>query len=177
VIVEEVVTSLEMTSESDLVPARPPPEPVELVRAGAAEVEEVRRTCARIGEPHGWVTRPAWTAAQWDSWLRRPGVQVWLARVGGEPAGLVDLVAQDGGDVEIAVFGLVPEMVGRGFGGHLLTEGTRLAWRARHPAGGATRRVWLQTSSRDHPHAIVNYERRGYRRTGSEQRRRVVPDR
>lgn len=41
------------------------------------------------------------------------------------------------------------------------TLATRLAWEAEHPDGTPTRRVWLQTSSRDHPHAKPNYERRG----------------
>jgi ribosomal protein S18 acetylase RimI-like enzyme len=29
---------------------------------------------------------------------------------------------------EITEFGLIPEFVGRGFGGHLLTLATRLTW-------------------------------------------------
>jgi len=44
------------------------------------------------------------------------------------PVEMVELEAQPGGDVEIVVFGLVPEFVRRGFGAHLLTVGTRLAW-------------------------------------------------
>jgi GNAT superfamily N-acetyltransferase len=74
------------------------------------------------------------------------------------------------------VFGLVPEFVGRGFGGHLLTLGTRLAWETEHPGGTATRRVWLQTSSHDHPHALANYRRRGFRIFRTEQRRREIPE-
>jgi hypothetical protein len=36
------------------------------------------------------------------------------------------------------------------------------------------RRVWLHTSSRDHPHAKPNYERRGFRPFRTEQRRRDI---
>ena len=75
----------------------------------------------------------------------------------------------------IVVFGLVPEIVGKGLGGHLLTVGTRLAWEAEHADGRPTRRVWLLTSSRDHPHAKPNYERRGFRAFRTEQRRREIP--
>jgi acetyltransferase (GNAT) family protein len=88
-------------------------------------------------------------------------VQAWIARVGGEVAGVVELASQPGGEVEITIFGLVPEFVGRGFGGHLLTLAVRLAWAAEHPDGEATRRVWLHTSSRDHAHAQTNYEHAG----------------
>jgi GNAT superfamily N-acetyltransferase len=77
--------------------------------------------------------------------------------------------------VEIVVFGLVPEFVGRGFGSHLLTVGTRLAWAAEHPDTAPTRRVWLHTSSRDHPNARPNYERRGFRAFRTEHRRRDIP--
>jgi GNAT superfamily N-acetyltransferase len=44
-----------------------------------------------------------------------------------------------GGDVWVVV--VVPEFVGKGFGGHLLTLGTHLAWEAKHPDGTHTRRV------------------------------------
>jgi hypothetical protein len=30
--------------------------------------------------------------------------------------------------------------------------------------------VWVQTSSRDHPHALPNYKARGFRVVGTEQR-------
>jgi hypothetical protein len=40
---------------------------------------------------------------------------------------------------------------------HLLTVGTRLAWELGPLGGVRVRRVWLHTSSRDHPHAKPNY--------------------
>ena len=68
------------------------------------------------------------------------------------------------------IFGLVPAWVGRGYGGHLLTEGTRRVWAIRHPDGTPTRRVWLHTSTKDHPHALRNYQRRGFRVVRREHR-------
>jgi hypothetical protein len=141
VLVEETITQLEMTSPDQLVPGRPPPAPLRMERHGRASLPLLRSTCIRIGAPHGWVTRPAWSDAQWERWLARPEVQPWIARVGGD----------------------------------LLTLGTRLAWAAEHPDGTPTRRVWLQTSSRDHPHALPNYQRRGFRPFHTERRRREVP--
>jgi GNAT superfamily N-acetyltransferase len=95
--------------------------------------------------------------------------------VGDEIAGMVELEAQPGGDVEIVVFGLVPEFIGRGFGAHLLTVGTGLAWKLEPLDGGFVRRVWLHTSSRDHPYARPNYERRGFRPFRTERRQREIP--
>jgi GNAT superfamily N-acetyltransferase len=174
-IVEETITSLEMTSPDQLRPGRRPPAPLELEPGELSVLPLLRSTCVRVGEPHGWISRPAWSQEQWERWLARPGVQAWIARVGGEVAGVVELASQPGGEVEITIFGLVPEFVGRGFGGHLLTLAVRLAWEAEHPDGEATRRVWLHTSSRDHAHAQTNYERRGFRVFRTEHRRREVP--
>ncbi|HEU4397230.1 MAG TPA: GNAT family N-acetyltransferase [Actinomycetota bacterium] len=175
VLVEETVTYLEMTSADQLVPGRPPPAPLTMERLDPASLPLLRSTYDRIGAPHRWVGRSAWSDAQWSAWLSRPGMQPWIARVDGEVAGMVELELQSGGDVEIVVFGLVPEFVGRGFGSHLLTLGTRLAWEAEHPDKAPTRRVWLHTSSRDHPNARPNYERRGFRGFRTEHRRRDIP--
>jgi RimJ/RimL family protein N-acetyltransferase len=174
VLVEGTISYLELTDPDQLAPGRLPPAPIDLERHDRASLPLLRSTYARIGAPHGWVTRPAWSDAQWEEWLSGPGVQPWIARVGGEVAGMVELELQPGGDVGIVVFGLAPELVGKGFGGHPLTLGTRLAWAAEPPDGTPTRGVWLQTSSRDHPHARSNYLRRGFRAFRTEQRRREV---
>ncbi len=61
------------------------------------------------------------------------------------------------------MFGLVPEFMGKGFGGAFLTRATETAWKLMSHGSGLTKRVWVQTSSGDHPHALPNYERRGFR--------------
>ena len=175
-ILEQTVTWLEMTSPDQLRPGRLPPEPVELVPAGPPLAPLLGETTARVGGPHRWTSRPAWSAAQWAQHLAKPGVRAWLARVGGEPAGVIEIEVRPGGEAEIALFGLVPELVGRGFGGHLLTQAVRLAWEAEQPDGAPTRRVWLHTASADHAHALPNYQARGFRVVRSEVRRKVVPD-
>jgi GNAT superfamily N-acetyltransferase len=172
---EQTVTWLEMTSPEQLRPGRVPPEPVELRPIDRSLVPLLRAVCARVGAPHGWTSRPAWPEARWVEHLARPDVSAWVARVGGEPAGLIELEARPGGEVELTVFGLVPEFVGRGFGGHLLTLAVRLAWEAGHPDGAATRRVWLHTASADHANALPNYRARGFRVVRTEVRRKEVP--
>jgi GNAT superfamily N-acetyltransferase len=167
---DETITSLEMTSPSELVPARPSPAPLKLEEVDGSGAPVLRSTYVRIGAPHGWTGRSAWSDADWEEELSRPGVRAWIARVDNEVAGLVELEAEPDGDVGIVVFGLVPECVGRGFGGALLTLATELAWKVTSPSGIPARRVWVQTSSRDHPHARPNYERRGFRAFRTERR-------
>jgi GNAT superfamily N-acetyltransferase len=166
----ETVTSLEMTSPDQLVPGRPPPRPLELQEVGALAAPVLRATYRRIGAPHGWTGRAAWSDAEWEEELGRPGIRAWVARVDGDVVGLVELEAEPDGDVGIVVLGLVPELVGRGFGAALLAQATRLAWTWTSPHRRPTTRVWVQTSSRDHPNAKPNYERRGFRAFRTELR-------
>ncbi len=166
----ETVTYLEMTSPGQLVPGRPPPARLDMQEVDRAAAPVLRSTYARVGAPHGWMGRSTWSDAQWEEELSRPGIQAWIARVDEDVVGLVELEAESNGDVGIVVFGLVPEFVGKGFGGALLTLATRLAWKVTSPGGTSTRRVWVQTSSHDHPHARPNYERRGFRTFRTERR-------
>ena len=155
----EVITSLEMTSLEELRPGREAPTPIKLVEVEAAASQLLRTTYWRVWEALASGGRVNWSDADWVGELSRPGVRAWLAQIEGEVAGLVELEAQ-GTDVGIVVFGVVPEFRGRGFGAGFLSLVTRLAWQM--PEAAPVRRVWLQTSSGDHPNAIKNYEARGF---------------
>jgi hypothetical protein len=96
VLVDETLTYLEMTSPDQLVPGRLPPAPMDLELHSRASLPLLRSTYARIGAAYGWTTRPAWSDAHWEQWLSSPGVQPWIARVGGEVAGMVELGASAG---------------------------------------------------------------------------------
>ncbi len=75
----------------------------------------------------------------------------------GAIAGYFDLSMNEERSVELISFGLLPQCIGRGIGGFLLTEAIKRAWHM-----GASR-VWLHTSTRDHAHALANYRARGFR--------------
>jgi ribosomal protein S18 acetylase RimI-like enzyme len=173
--IDQTITYLEMTAPEHLLAADHPSPPLELEPVRASGPELVRLTYLRIGEPHHWISRVEWTPERWREHLERAEVLCLLARVEAEPAGLVELELQRAGEVEITVFGLLPEFVGRGLGGHLLTAAARSAWEARAPGHPRTRRVWLHTSSLDHPHAQRNYERRGFRVFRRVSRPRPIP--
>jgi hypothetical protein len=110
-LIEETVTYLEMTAAEQLRPGRRPPAPVEMVKLDQAAAAGLRRTHAQIAAPLTWQSRRTWSDAQWAPHLARPQVHAWVARVGEEVAGMVELEAQPGGDVEMVVFGLVPEVL------------------------------------------------------------------
>jgi GNAT superfamily N-acetyltransferase len=58
--------------------------------------------------------------------------------------------------VEIAYFGLAPKFIGRGFGGYLLSQAIKSAWKMK-----GTQRAWVHTCTLDHPGALRNYKARG----------------
>jgi len=108
-----------------------------------------------VGAGYHWTDRARWTDDEIQAHLTLPGVGVWTARVHGELAGYFELRNWPDGSTEVAYFGLLPAFIGRGLGGALLTEALTTAW-ARQPT-----RVWLHTSSLDHPAALANYLARG----------------
>jgi len=111
---------------------------------------------AEIGRAHQWVDRLPWSPEEIRAHLSDPAVSLWLMSVWGAPAGYFELRREQDGSIEIAYFGLLREFLGRGLGGHLLTQAVQRAWDA-----GATR-VWVHTSTLDHPNALPNYLKRGF---------------
>jgi len=110
-----------------------------------------------VGAEWRWVDRFPWTLDQWQQYATRPNLETWVLYVSGTPAGYFELDGEPRSDIEIAYFGLIPQFIGQGLGAYLLTEATRRAW-----AKKATR-VWVHTSSLDHPNALPNYRARGFR--------------
>ena len=151
---------MEMTESGQLRPSRPPAEPIELEEVGPSVAEALRSIYVRVWGPLASGGRMEWSAGEWEAELLRPAVKAWLPCVGGETVGLVELELEPTGDVGIVVFGLVPEFIGRGFGGAFLTATVQLAWNM--SSERPVRRVWVQTSSGDHPNAIANYKSRGF---------------
>lgn len=168
VLVDLTVTYLEMTTAGQLVAGKPPPAEISVDSVDAGALALIRETHDRIATPHHWLSL-GWSDQQWLNLLSRPGVRCWIARVGADVTGMILMERHPRGEVEITKFGLVPEWVGRGFGGHLLTLATQLAWGL-----GEVDRVWLGTTSIDHPHALNNYRARGFRAFRMERTPRQV---
>ncbi|PYP73406.1 MAG: N-acetyltransferase [Gemmatimonadetes bacterium] len=123
------------------------------------------RDCYRtVGEPYHWYDRRDWSDEQIRAHLAQPDITLHVATRNGALAGWYELrrVPEDG-SAEIAYFGLAPDAIGRGLGKHLLSAAVRDAW-AMNPT-----RVWLHTCTLDHPHALPNYEKRGFVRYKTEE--------
>ncbi|MGH3631148.1 MAG: GNAT family N-acetyltransferase [Sciscionella sp.] len=160
--IDHVVTYLAMTTPEQLRPI-PHVEGVSLERIPAtADVLAETRAC--VGAPFRW------SSAEWARRRFQENVRHWLIRIDGSIAGVATLLMDVREGVEIDTFGLVPECIGRGYGGYALTLTIEQAWAFAPAEPSSVRRVWLHTSSTDHPHALRNYERRGFHRTHREKR-------
>ncbi|WP_067832321.1 GNAT family N-acetyltransferase [Actinomadura kijaniata] len=164
----EIVTYVEMTARDQLDPAAPIPDLVlEPLERSSPLVVELQ---ARIGAPYGWESASR-TEREWADWFARcPGRVFRLLSFEGVPAGMASYDLHPGGDVEIETFGLLPEFTGKGLGGYALTLAIRQAWEL----APAVTRVWLHTSSLDHPNALPNYHRRGFRTFRTEEGERTI---
>lgn len=110
-----------------------------------------------VGGRWYWCDRLPWTYDQWFAYLNRPELETWVAYLSGTPAGYIELGKQSEGDVKIEYFGLLPQFIGQGIGGHLLTIGVERAWAM------GTNRVWVHTCNLDGPYAYKNYKARGFK--------------
>lgn len=154
--VREITYYLEMLSPADLRPARRDGADLEVKRSLVPCPELNRFLYSAVGGDWYWVDRLGWTYAQWLAYLDRPELETWVGYSAGTPAGYFELEEQEGGNIELAYFGLLPQFVGKGLGGRLLTAAIQRAWEKQ------PRRVWVHTCSLDHPSALANYLARGF---------------
>ena len=113
----------------------------------------------RVGERWDWIDKRPWTDEQWQEYATAPELSACAGYYDDVLAGYYELRRDKDGGVEIAYFGLLPEFIGRGVGGPLLTSAIEEAW---SPCSGIiTTRVWVHTCNRDHPQALANYQARG----------------
>ena len=156
-IITTLVTYLEMTTPPATSP-RPPPRPgLEVRLARRPSVAFYRFLHAAVGEAWTWTVRRCLSDAELAGILEDPRVEVNVLWADGVPAGYAELDRRDPPDVELAYFGLMPELIGQGLGAYLLDWAIHHAWRPR------PRRLWLHTCDLDHPRALDFYQKAGFR--------------
>lgn len=146
---------LEMLDPADLRPKRLDDPALVIQQAKVPCPEFSRFLYTSVGGYWYWCDRLPWTYEEWHAYLSRPELETWVAYHWGTPAGYIELEAQPDSSVKIVYFGLLPQFIGQGIGGHLLTVGIERAW------GMGANRVWVHTCTLDGPHAYQNYEARG----------------
>ncbi|HNY79894.1 MAG: GNAT family N-acetyltransferase [Sedimentisphaerales bacterium] len=109
-----------------------------------------------VGRDWKWIDRLVWSDQRWREYAAADNLRTFVACRQGSLVGYYEL-QQQGESVEIRIFGLTPEFLGQGHGGALLDHAidTAFAWGAR--------RVWVHTCTNDHPRALDNYLKSGFK--------------
>lgn len=151
-----IVTSLEMTSRPAL--RAMPSADLRLERWTAPSPEKYRALYRRVGEPWLWFSRLELDDDSLSTIIHDPQVRIWavLDRRGIE-IGILELDFREAAQCEIAFFGLVPELAGKGYGRWLMAMALQAGWAER-----GVKRMWVHTCTLDAPNALNFYIKSGF---------------
>lgn len=168
--VDYTVTWLEMDRRPSW-PQHPPPggRPAHLLRADAAPAWYFLALYDAVGRDYAWEDLHKVDRAELSAWLGDPEVALYSMIRDGWPAGFFALDWRVDGICELALFGLVPEVVGTGLGGYLLKAAIMAGW-----DHADVRKMTVNTCTLDHPRALGLYQRHGFAPVRREDRSRVL---
>lgn len=156
--VDVTVTYLEMAVrplyERPSAPAGPP---LMLIGAHQPPVWYFLSLYSAVGRDWFWTDKYRQTPDQMRAWLQQPDMHLYTLIRDGWPAGFYMLDRKVAGVCDLAYFGLVPDMVGRGLGTYLLRTAIHMAW-----DGPGTEKLTIETCTLDHPRALGLYQRAGF---------------
>lgn len=151
-----VVTSLEMTSRPPL--RAMPMSDLRLERWGTPSPDRYRTLYRRIGEPWLWFSRLELDDAALTAIIHDPKVRIWaVSDRQGIEIGILELDFRVNGECEIAFFGLVPELAGKGHGKWLMAMALQAGW-----SETGVQRLWVHTCTLDGPGALAFYIKSGF---------------
>jgi GNAT superfamily N-acetyltransferase len=116
-----------------------------------------RRFYCSVGYQWEWTDRLSWSQNVWQRYVDRDVLKTFVGKLNGDDVGYFELEIQESGNVEIVYLGLLPEYIGKGLGGTLLSAAVERAWEF-----SGTERIWVHTCTHDHKHALDNYRARGF---------------
>jgi GNAT superfamily N-acetyltransferase len=149
------VTYLEMAPPQSS--PEPAGSPYRVRKVEAPALSWYRAIYRRVGDRWLWVGRAMMEDAVLAAWLAAPTTELLALEKGDETMGFAELDWSVGGNLEVAMFGVVPEATGKGAAALLMRS---VQARARDEG---VRRIWLHTCTFDHPAAIPFYRRAGFR--------------
>ena len=151
-----IVTSLEMTERPPLPPM--PAGELRLERWETPSLEKYRLLYRRVGEPWLWFSRLAMADEGLAAIIHDPDVMIWaVTDRRGIEVGILELDFRDTGQCELAFFGLIPALNGKGHGRWLMAMALQAAWARKEVV-----RVWVHTCSLDAPGALGFYIKSGF---------------
>jgi GNAT superfamily N-acetyltransferase len=153
--VATIVTHLEMRTRPK--PAPIPDAPLRLIRWKTPALDKYRTLFTRVGAPWLWFSRLVLPDMMVEAIIHDEQVHIYaLCDPRGIEIGLLELDFRSEGVCSIAFLGLVPQLIGKGFGRWLMAQTMLLAW----PKD--VNLVRVHTCTLDHPGALGLYLKTGF---------------
>jgi ribosomal protein S18 acetylase RimI-like enzyme len=156
-VLDDTITYLEMLARpaGRRVPA--PLDRLALMHAENCTVSFYRYIYNTVGEPWLWFERRLYDDAELATLIHKPTIEIFVLYVRGVPAGFFELDTAAPRETKILYFGLIPDFIGRRLGSYMLQAAIDRFWSSR-----PIDRLWLHTSTYDHPRALGVYQRAGF---------------
>ena len=155
-LVEVTVHYLEMLAPSRRsVPA--PRDGLSVVHVRSPTVPYYRSLYDAVGKEFYWLSRRKMTDETLAAILGDPSTEMHVLHVEGTPAGFAELDRRQPGAIELVQFGLIADFLGQGLGKWFLQWTIDKAW------SYEPKRFWLHTCTLDHPRALPNYTKAGFK--------------
>ena len=156
-LLDDTITYLEMLARPARRKVPAPFDKLALMRAENCTASFYRYLYNTVGEPWLWFERRLIDDAALATLINQPTIDIFVLYVRGVPAGYFELDAAAARETKLSYFGLVPHFIGRGLGPYLLLAAIDRAWSSR-----PIERLWLHTSTFDHPNALGVYQQAGF---------------
>lgn len=132
------------------------------------DVNRYREYYYGVGEKHNWLDRMVMHDEELSQKINADNIEIFLFKVNNETAGYIEFI-KDQKFTEILYFGLMPAFIGKGLGKYFLQWVIAKAW-SYNPEW-----IQLNTCTLDHPNALPNYKKAGFKEVRTEiQERRVM---
>ena len=138
---------------------RPLPEDMRVETLTRCSVPYYRFLYDTVGAPWLWWMRRAASDAEIAAILGHPSISIHVLYGAGEPIGFYELDHRATGATNLAYFGLMPWVIGKGVGSAFLRHAVDACWSLGRPS------VTVNTCTADHPRALPSYLAAGFRTT------------
>ena len=133
--------------------------PLAVMRLHSPPLAYYRFLQKEVGETWMWWMRRAMPDETVLSHIHHPQIEIYQLLLGGAPAGFAEFDFRKAPEVaDLAYFGLMPWVIGRGLGGWFLDWAIRTMWG--HAA--APQKLSVNTCTHDHPGALALYQKVGF---------------
>jgi len=168
--VDCTVTYLEMTARPVLPhPPMPTGPTAVLVAAERPPAWYFLALYDAVGAEYEWTDLRHRPSAELEDFLHHPRVTLYTLLRAGWPSGFFVLDCRGDSACDLAYFGLVPQVIGRGLGKYLLVNAVHMAWDRPGVA-----KLTVNTNSLDHPRALPLYQQAGFHPVRRETRSRIL---